>query len=114
MREAHRAMKRPRDWAHCTKAYAQGVHAIRRAAERYGLRIGKRTLQRLVADIQQGRGTFIRRQSNRVSLWQLNVEGRPVRVVYDRLRKTIVTFLPPESAGGANDQRDDGSDDTDR
>jgi len=79
-----------------TKKHAQRVHAVRRAAERYGLSMNHRKLRILVDDIQKGRGEFVRRQSHRVSIWRIDVEGHSVRVVYDKLRKTIVTFLPPE------------------
>lgn len=94
-----RGMKRQR--AGRSKASAQYLHAKKRAAERYGLELTKEHYQTLCLAIQRGEGTFLGRQSNRVSVWQITVyrastnDFPKVNVVYDRQRHTIVTFLPP-------------------
>lgn len=73
-----------------SKRKAQRRHAKRRALERYGMVVGEHTLDDMVRKIQRGEGEFVERQSHRVTLWK--VDGR--RVVYDKVRKTIVSFLP--------------------
>jgi hypothetical protein len=80
------------------KQRAQRAHAKRRAAERFDLNLNRHDLAKLVQDIQLGRGVFVERQSHRVSVWNVAIGERRVNVVYDKLRKTIVTFLPKERA----------------
>lgn len=77
-----------------SKAKCQEKHARSRALERYALDLSGEDLLDMVAQIQDGRGTFIMRQSHRVSLFAVTVRGELVPVVYDRNRKTIVTVLP--------------------
>jgi hypothetical protein len=48
--------------------------------------------------IQEGEAQFVEKQSNRVSIFQLTYKEKSVKVVYDKLRKTIVSFLPLTSA----------------
>lgn len=78
-----------------TKAGAQTAHARTRAYERYGLRLDDADLKAIIADIQQGRAHFVCAQSLRVSVFDVKagLEQVTTRVVYDRQRKTIVTFL---------------------
>ena len=65
------------------------------AMQRYGLRITKSAAQDIVNKIQHGKARFIEKQSNRVSVWEVSDDdGNPMRIVYDKLRHTIVTFLP--------------------
>ena len=81
-----------------TKKQAQQVHARRRAYERYGLTLTKKKRLRAIADIQAGRATLVEKQSLARSVWQVQIDNRPVTVVYDRTRKTLVTVLPPKGA----------------
>jgi hypothetical protein len=81
-----------------TKREAQRVHAKRRAAERYGITLNHALHTELIAAIQTGRATFVRRQSHRVSLFDVTLPtGVTARVVYDRHRKALITVLPPEA-----------------
>lgn len=71
------------------------VHARRRARERYGLEFGPTTESEVLRVIQSSRSRLIERQSNRVSVHEVTLgDGLVVRVVYDRKRKQVVTFLP--------------------
>jgi hypothetical protein len=79
-----------------TKLHAQRRHAKLRAQERYGLSLNRIDLREIAGLIQQGKAVFLRRQSLRVSHWLVEVGGKSARVVYDRKRKTVVTFLPAE------------------
>lgn len=83
-----------------SKRKAQLRHAKVRALERYGITVGNRTLAEMVQDIQQGRAEFLERQSLRVTLWRV----RGYKVVYDRTRKTIVSFLPDAERPSVWDQ----------
>jgi hypothetical protein len=60
--------------------------------ERYGIELNRIQRKELVKAIQRGDSTIIERQSHRVTVRE--VQG--MRVVYDQLRKEIVTFLPKE------------------
>lgn len=48
----------------------------------------------IVGKIRGGRATFIRRQSNRVSLFGVIFAGQETVVVYDKSRGTVVTLIP--------------------
>lgn len=76
-----------------SKARAQRIHAKRRAYQRYGLVLNKWDLRELVTAIQSNKATHVEKRSNRVSEWDVQFHGETVRVVYDNMRKTIVTFL---------------------
>lgn len=79
-----------------SKSQAQRIHAKRRALQRYDLALNREQLDALVKRIQTGDNvTFVLKQSNRISHYELEIEGKKVRVVYDRERHNIVTFLPP-------------------
>lgn len=78
------------------KTKSQRLHAKRRALERYGISLNRKRYREIVADIQAGRGEFIERRSHRISVWKVKIAGELVRVVYDKIRKTIVTVLPRE------------------
>jgi len=75
-----------------SKKQSQEIHARRRAYERYGVFILPGAMDALVKTIQKGRAQFVKRQSNRISIFDVDNK----RVVYDRKRKTIVTFLLKE------------------
>lgn len=105
-----------------SKAACQFRHAARRANLRYGLVLHKDRYLQLCKLIQDGRGTCLGRQSNRLSVWRIEVvrteadallleekrteianvvcglaEVKKVsicNVVYDKQRHRIVTFLP--------------------
>jgi hypothetical protein len=75
------------------KRAAQVRHAKRRAGERYGLHLNDNDLHEITRMVQNGEGTFVERQSVRVTLWDLLWQGVPVRIAYDGERHTPVTFL---------------------
>lgn len=84
------------------KAAAQLFHAKRRLLERYGITLRVREIRGLAERIrtrkkapEETRPTFVVRQSLRLTVWALQHNGTPLVVVYDKLRNTIVTALPP-------------------
>ena len=80
-----------------TKKQNQIHHALLRAAERFGLKLCRSDLDDIRGMICKNKATFVGRTSLRVSVWDVAVRGIACRVVYDRNRKTIVTFLQPDS-----------------
>lgn len=79
-----------------SKARAQTRHARVRALQRYGIELGPAGRAEIIRAIQGGRSTVVERQSRRVTVHDVELEGGVVRVVYDRQRKTLVTFLPSD------------------
>lgn len=86
------------------KATAQLFHARRRIRERYGIVLRVQEIRDLAARIHRSprvpepdRPAFIVRQSHRLTVWSLPCNGRDLIVVYDKLRNTIVTALPPRT-----------------
>lgn len=80
-----------------TRREAQRIHALRRAYERFG---ALPHLGELIGLIQQGKLRFVRRDSNRVTVWETEINGKLAWAVYDKERHTIVTFLYPEGNPG--------------
>lgn len=77
------------------KTQTQMKHAIRRARERFDVALYPHDLLGMVAKIQSGEFGFLRRQSHRISLWEVELPGEIMaQGVYDNQRKMIVTFLP--------------------
>lgn len=57
--------------------------------------MGDETLRQAVLAIQGGKAKFIRKQSNRVTLWELPINDVLTRVAYDKNTKEIITILRP-------------------
>lgn len=83
-----------------SKAASQEMHALRAAKKRYGVEVGLLGMCEIRAQIQEGRSRLLERQSNRVAIHQVHWAGRPMVVVYDSQRHTLVTFLPPDFEPG--------------
>jgi len=79
------------------KKQSERIHAKRRALERYDLNFTKTIRNQIKSKIQKNDGTFLYRQSRRVTVWQVAYEDILLKVVYDTLRGEIVTFLPQET-----------------
>ena len=80
------------------KADQERKHAMRRCRERLGICLTDNDMHVLIKEIQENRAKFVERQSNRVTVWELLVQGHTVHVVYDKHTKQIVTFLWPEGS----------------
>ena len=79
------------------KRKSQYQHSQRRASERYGMTVGHNLYDRLCERIQRADCVFLERQSNRVSVFAVEIDGAWVPVVYDKARHAISTFLPREA-----------------
>jgi len=81
-----------------TKSQSQRIHAKKRATQRYGIELNKEKHKDLVSRIQNNKDViFLEKQSNRISVFAILQGSIWVPVVYDRERKTIVSFLPIKS-----------------
>jgi len=76
-----------------TKASCQRRHARNRALQRFDLELTRKDLDFLVQQIQDNKAKFVERQSHRVSVFKILYKEKDMKVVYDKQRKTIVTFL---------------------
>ena len=88
-------MKRKR---RLSKRDAQVVHSQRRAIERYRLYLSEADIQGIVRGIQKKnsiKAVFLKRQSERVTLWMVEWKGQNLFVCYDNTRQSISTVLPP-------------------
>jgi hypothetical protein len=65
--------------------------------ERYGLELTADMRRQILAAIRGGKARFISRNSIRSSVHDVTLGGKTFRVVYDRERREIVTFLPPNA-----------------
>jgi len=82
-----------------SKQKAQRVHAKRRAKSRYGLDFTKEVRRSFTQKIQNNKAKFLYGQSRRVSIFEIVHDEKTYKVVYDKLRGEIVTFLPSEDIG---------------
>lgn len=78
------------------KGSSEYLHAQNRAKMRFGIELGPLLYAKMVLDIKEGRAKLLKRQSNRVSVFEVTVEGHCMVTVYDRKRKAIVTVLTVE------------------
>jgi hypothetical protein len=85
------------------KEKCQLWHSMKRCRERLGFRLTEALFEQLVAIIKSGQNTdlisvkFKEKQSNRLSMYSVSLKDvKPFNIIYDKQRKTIVTFLYPE------------------
>jgi hypothetical protein len=76
------------------KATSQMFHAMKRAAERYGVECTLEMYWRLKNRIQKKEARFIARKTNRITIWEVEQDGRIYKVAYDTKRHQIASFLP--------------------
>lgn len=88
------------------KEQCQNVHARRRFIQRFGIPLTKELKAKLLDLIYAGHAQFIEKQSNRISLFDMNIpdNGTKIRVVYDKIRHNIVSVLYPEGVDGKGER----------
>jgi len=69
-------------------------HFSKRCKERLGLDVNDNQYTQIINKIQKGRAKLIRKQSNTRTIWEIMFEGKLIKVVYDKKRKTAVTTFP--------------------
>lgn len=76
------------------KRKSQFRHAAMRFEERTDIRFTREIHKEFVRKIRAGKSAvFVEHQSNRVSVWNVTHDAIEYRVVYDKLRGSIVTVL---------------------
>jgi len=70
-------------------------HIKARAVERFGLALDNMQIRQIGKDIRSGNGQFVKKKSNRVSVWDCVVDGVKVRVVYDKKKNRALTVITP-------------------
>jgi len=81
------------------KKMTERKHFKRRVFERYNITINDNEYDFLVSKIKKNDKTvvqFLTKQTNRVSIQLLKYKEYEIVVVYDKLRKSLVSALPPE------------------
>ena len=80
-----------------SKKKAIRKHSRIRAAERYDVFVDRSLRRKIINSIKKHGPfavVFVSKQSNRVKIWDVVVEEKTLRVVYDKNRHEIITFLP--------------------
>lgn len=77
------------------KPRALRLHVQRRARERFGINLDPVVIATM---IRCGSAAFVRRDSNRVTVWDLDYRGEQLRVVYDKERHLPITVLTRKMA----------------
>lgn len=72
------------------KKKAVKKHFFRRSLERVGVLLDENDL---IRKIQNHELEFVERQSNRKTVFRLEYNGQKYRIVYDKVRKQIITIL---------------------
>lgn len=75
------------------KRICERKHFKRRLFERYGLLVNREEVNEMVRMIQNNNSECIEQQSLRKSLHKVVFRDREILVVYDKMRKTLVTAL---------------------
>lgn len=90
------------------KKYRQSEHFSKRLRDRYGLKDTQFLKDSLLFSIRNNKAKLIKKQSNRVFIFDIDYSARQqdfveklqtkqeltIRVVYDKLRKNLVSALP--------------------
>lgn len=74
------------------RQYKIFLHAQKRAKSRYGLLLSKNEYKKLCKTVSSLED--VKRQSNRVSIRYLNYKDYNIPIVWDKIRRLIITFLP--------------------
>jgi hypothetical protein len=76
------------------KIYEQRRHAKKRSLQRYGITFSSRQLHEIAQKIINGDSQFVGRGSNRVTKHLVRYNDVVLFVAYDKIRKSICSFLP--------------------
>ena len=79
--------------ARTSKTRTMMRHAKMRAMERFDIDLNKELHGRIKSKIGSGEFPLIFRQSCRVGLYQAEMDGKRPIIVYDKIRRIVVTFL---------------------
>lgn len=92
------------------------THARSRAKSRYGINLTRQD-ERIIADLITGKSEHARHvldETNSKSVWVVTYNGIPMRVLFNKSKRKIITFLPKEddcdTTDSVSDQGDEISD----
>lgn len=71
-------------------------HVKQRAKERYGIDLSNKKLKKLLRQINDRTANFLRHDGPCKDIYGCSLEGKRLRVVYDRYQRRIRTVLPNE------------------
>ena len=81
-----------------SKAQIFRRHAKKRAFQRYGISLNHEALRSIKKSIETKDAGFLKRRSDRVTEWEVMVESKKVRFLYDSVYHEVVTCLPPRKS----------------
>lgn len=73
------------------KRKSEQKHFDRRCIERLGIKFD---IPNIIGKVRKNELKFLRRQSNRITIWEYEFEEKLYVVVYDSIRKMLVTIYP--------------------
>jgi hypothetical protein len=81
------------------KKEALRIHARNRAKERYGISYNRHDRRNIIDMIEKNdiEVIFVKKESKRVSVYYVRYKDQDLKIVYDRNRMEIVTFLTPDA-----------------
>lgn len=77
-----------------TSLRAMRRHARERVFERYGVALCNQDLRAITNRIHRQEGILLDRRSRAVSVWLVAYHGCEFRVLYNKNKRFVVTFLP--------------------
>lgn len=89
-------MRHTKNKKHPRKDKGQRIHFKKRLFERYGLNINREEMTDLVKQITDGKAYFVRKSTNRISIFIVTYQGKEITVAYDKGRKQVVSAIPSE------------------
>jgi hypothetical protein len=78
------------------KKTSERMHFKKRMRQRFGIELTTSQCKDIADFIKRGKAKFIRRESLRVVIHEMEIQGKLVHVVYDKERQTPVSALLPE------------------
>lgn len=91
------------------KRISQMAHARKRFKERLDIDFTRAMHYELVKKITRNELEFIKKQSNRISIFKAIINDKTVQLVYDRKRGNIVTVLVKDKDQRLRENKDHGN-----
>ncbi len=85
-----------------SKRACEHLHAKNRAKERYGIDFTRKKHDEVVCIIHSSKFLHTEELTRRVRLYDIMLDGVLVRILFDRKRQQVITFLPIKEAGNDN------------
>jgi len=82
-----------------TRVQKQRIHATRRAKQRYGLELDKSDIDKIINLIQNRGAVETKKLTNARTLHVIQYKEQELKVIYDKKRHNVCTFMPIEWAG---------------